>query len=159
MDLEEMKFKVDTYYGVDTASKSRVSPHTDARKLLIFMARSANLNGGKGKYVYQEIGNLINRNHDTCIYHYKVAKQWFDAGDHEFNRDLFAVFGVSNKSKEARRLDRLRLAYDSLLLSIPEGMHDEIMETITLKINARKWKSKNEYEVITSTDSISESIW
>lgn len=160
MELEEMKFKVDAYYGVDTADKKRDKLHSDARKLFIFMARRMDFNGSKRKYIYQEIGNLINRNHDTCIYNYEVALQWFEAGDHEFKRDLFAVFGVVEKgNKEAKRLDRLRLAYDSLLLSIPDGMHDEIMETITLKINARKWKSKNEYLVVTSTDGISENVW
>jgi hypothetical protein len=54
---------------------------------------------------------------------------------------LFAVFDIVEKgNKEAKRLDRLRVAYDDLLLSIPDGMHDEIMETINLKIKARKWK-------------------
>ena len=142
MELEEIKFKVDAYYGVDISAKSRDKTHSDARKLFVFMARKREFNGSKRKYIYQEIGNLINRNHDTIIYHYEVANQWFEAGDHEFKRDLFAVFDiVESGNKEAKRLDRLRVAYDDILLSIPEGMHDEIMETINLKIKARNWKS------------------
>lgn len=142
MELEEIKFKVDTYYSVDIACRNRDKIHSNARKLFLFMARRMDFNGSKRKYIYQEIGNLINRNHDTCIYHYEVANQWFEAGDHEFKRDLLAVFDIVEEgNKETKRLDRLRLAYDDLLLSIPDGMHDEIMETINLKIKAKSWNS------------------
>ena len=145
MELIEIKNKVENYYAIDMSDRNNGKRHSDARKLYVFMARNLKYNGRKDKIVYQDIGDLIGRKHETCIYHNKVANQWFDAGDHEFRRDLFAVFGVMEKDdKEILRLDRLRLVYDDLLLSIPEGMHDEIMETIHLKIESRKWKSNTD---------------
>lgn len=156
MELQEMRDKVNDYYGIDMSDKSRNKVHADARKLYIFMARRKRYNGKKHRYTYQDIGNQINKNHDTCLYHHNVSKQWFKSGDHAFRRDLFVVFDVKEKPpKETLRLDRVRLAYDDLLMSIPDGMHDEIMETIKLKISATKWKNNDECLVITSTNDIS----
>ena len=160
MELIEIKDMVDDFYGIDISGKSQNKIHADARKLFVFMARRKPYNNRKRKYTYQDIGNMINRNHDTCIYHYEVALQWFEAGDHAFRRDLFVVFDIKEKKpKEVLRLDRIRLAYDDLLMSIPEGMHDEIMQTIKLKIKASKWKSKDKCLVVTSSDGLSENVW
>tara|TARA_R110000822_G_scaffold310489_2_gene443459 strand:+ start:357 stop:839 length:483 start_codon:yes stop_codon:yes gene_type:complete len=160
MELYEIKNKVEEYYGLDISCKNRGKEYSDARRLFVFMARSMQFNGSSKKFIYQDIGDMINRGHDSCLYHYRIALQWFKSRDKEFNRDLFLIFGIESfEDRESLRLDRLRIAFDDILLSIPDGMHEEIMQTIKLKVKSTQWKHEDKCLVISGSDGISGSVF
>jgi hypothetical protein len=141
MDIIEIRNKINAYYGIDMTDGNQSKPNSNAKKVFVFICRSRKYNGTGSKIVYRVIGSVLNIKHETCIYHNKIALQWFSAGDTAFRRDLFLIFGIKEKKpKEIIRLGKIREVYDDLLLSVPDGMHEEIIKTIKLKVQASKWK-------------------
>ena len=70
------------------------------------------------------------------------------------------IFGIESfEDRESLRLDRLRIAFDDILLSIPDGMHEEIMQTIKLKVKSTQWKHEDKCLVISGSDGISGSVF
>tara|TARA_R100001244_G_scaffold128026_1_gene98850 strand:+ start:1462 stop:1929 length:468 start_codon:yes stop_codon:yes gene_type:complete len=147
MELRGIKEKINAFYNIDIAERSRKRNYSNARKLYCYMANKHN-------HSYTKTGALVGIGHDAVIYHSNLAKKWIEQGDKAFIKQVEDVFNYRlGKSSEERKLDRIHKAYDPLLLEVPIGLHREVLAKIKLMVMVHEMKeSENKTKVYIADD-------
>lgn len=144
MNISEVKSKIEDHFEVSIDKKNRDEKHSNARRIFCYVAR-------KNGYTYQAIGDAMSRPHDVALYHVRKVTEWIKHNDLAIRKDIRDIFHVyEGKLPKEKKLSLIHSQYDDLLMSVPAGMHSDILEMIRLKIGSADWKYQDNTKVFTA---------
>lgn len=154
LNLEEIKEKIENHFNLDIAAKSRDEDHSNARRIFCYVAR-------KNNYKFKEIGDSIGRAHEVALYHAKRVAQWIEYNDIKIKKDIKDIFDSDEgKLPKTKKLNLIHQHYDDLLMSIPAGMHQDVINMIKLKIESSSWQYEDKTkEFVFAGSDISASVF
>ena len=125
MELQELKNKLDKFYGFDISTKSRVSKYVKARSVYYKIITTQLLG-----YTFESIGKSIGRNHATVIHGLKTFEGYylidihFKKTYHQFLNDLNDTDFIAIEPVNNEEIEELKKQYQKKIIDLQCRIHN-----------------------------------